>query len=366
MKEREKIKWQAWYIRLTHWEYWSFNAVYMPIIWYWAFLAIRARSFYFFNACNPSIKYGGFLMESKWDIHPLLPPKYTPQTVLIKKTDNTTDVLANAASFCFPVICKPDIGSRGRGVAIIHNEKELLQYQQQCPINFLIQEKVNYPLEAGIFYVRMPGEEKGRITGIVEKEFLKIKGDGRSTVRQLVINNDRYLLQLDQLEKLVGAGIDEVLKKDEERILVPFGNHARGCRFLNSPHRITSKLNDTIDAFCKQIDGFYFGRLDIRFESWELLEYGEFFSIIELNGSGSEPTHIYGMYSVFAAWKEIIKHWRWLCNISIANHRKGIPYLGYAETKKMFNDSKACDKLLQPFQFDPTLTEQNIPETLTV
>ncbi len=352
----KKIKWQPWYIKLTHWEYWSFNAVYMPVVWYWAILALKARSFFFFNASNPSIKYGGFLMESKWDIHPLLPPKYTPQTSMIRKTDSESTVLASAATFHFPIICKPDIGSRGRGVSVIHNEDELLQYQQQCPIDFLLQEKINYPLEAGIFYVRMPGEENGIITGIVEKEFLKIKGDGIQTIRQLILKNERYVLQLSQLEKLLGDKLNDIPAKEEERILVPFGNHARGCMFLNSPHRITKKLTSTIDALCKQMDGFYFGRLDIRFESWEALEYGEAYSIIELNGAGSEATNIYGMKSIFAAWKEIILHWRWLYRVSKANHAMGIPYLSYKESKQMFSDSKHCDQLLESFQFVPART----------
>lgn len=353
MSWMKQIKLQPWFIKLTHWEYWSFNTVYLPIIWYWFYLSLKARSFFFFNASNPSIKYGGFLMESKWDIYPLLPQLHTPLTAIIRKNSTIKQLLSNAALFQFPIVCKPDLGSRGRGVAIIHNEHELLAYQRSCPLDFLLQEKIDYPLEAGIFYVRMPGEKNGIITGVVEKEFLQVTGDGFTTIRQLLMRNNRFMLQLPVLETMLGNAMEDIPCKGETRLLVPFGNHARGCKFINASFRITAELTQSIDEVCGQIDGFYFGRLDIRFQSWHELEKGNCFSIIELNGAGSEPTHMYGSKTVFAAWREIIAHWKWLYRISAANHKNGVAYLSYQESKAMFSNSKRCDKMLAQFEFVP-------------
>ena len=348
----KKLKRKAWLIKLLHWEYWSFNTVYLPIIWYWFYLALRARSFFFFNAANPTIKFGGFLMESKWDIYDLLPKEHTPLTAIVYKADDRFTVEKKAVAFNFPIICKPDMGSRGRGVAVVHNLHELAAYHAQCPLDYLMQEKIEYPMEAGIFYVRMPGEKKGIITGIVEKEFLAVTGDGVHTIRELVIKNDRYLLQHDALQAMLGEKMNKVLNRDEKKLLVPFGNHARGCRFINSTYRANAALTKTIDELCRQVEGFYFGRLDIRFESWEQLERGEAFSIIELNGSGSEPTHMYDpSHTIWHAWKEIIKHWHWLYRVSKANHAKGHIYLSYAESKKMFSDNKHIDRLMERFTF---------------
>lgn len=348
----KNIQRQPWYIKLTHWEYWSFNTVYYPIVWYWLWLGIKARSFFFFNASNPSIAFGGFLMESKWDIAKILPETYTPQTSIIRKNDSPQLLLQKVKAFEFPIICKPDMSSRGRGVAVIHNEQELLAYQQQCPLDFLLQEKINYPLEAGIFYVRMPGEESGIITGIVEKEFMTIQGNGFSSIRELVLLNDRFLLQLKPLELMLGQQMNEVLLKGEQRILVPFGNHARGCRFIDGSQRINEQLTRSLDAVCSQVPGFYYGRLDIRFESWKALERGDQFSIIELNGSGSEPTHIYDeRWTIFRAWKEIIRHWKWLHKVSVANHKQGAPYLSLADSRKMFRDNKEIDRLMEGFTY---------------
>ncbi|CAN5402876.1 D-alanine--D-alanine ligase [soil metagenome] len=351
----QQLKLQPWYIKLTHWEYWSFNTVYIPICWYFFLLAIRAGNISFFNAANPSIKYGGFLMESKWDIYHLLPKAYTPITNIIYKKENSASVCKKATAFNFPIICKPDVGSRGRGVAVIHNIAELLSYHEQVPANYLLQEKINYPLEAGIFYVRMPGKKDGIITGIVEKEFLTITGNGHDTIKALIMQNERYVLQLHALQQMLGNTMQHVPLAGEKQLLVPFGNHARGCRFIDSTYRVNEKLTQVINDVCKSVDQFYFGRLDIRFKSWEALENGEHFSIIELNGSGSEPTHIYDpSRSIFSAWKEIIKHWILLYRISSSNHANGIPYLTFKETKKMFADNKAFDKLMNNFQFDPS------------
>ena len=101
---------------------------------------------------------------------------------------------------------------------------------------------------------------------------------------------------------------------------------------------------------CKQIPGFFFGRLDIRYNHWEELREGINFSIIELNGAGSEPTHIYDpAHSIFYAWKEIIRHLHILYKISIRNHRNHkVPFLPYSDGWKMFKDNKAYVKMIEP------------------
>src|SRR4051812_32542830 len=84
---------RPFFIRLFNWEYWSFNAIYLPITFIWVFLAARARSFFFFSASNPSIYNGGFLMESKKAIYDLLPAAYYPRTIFVKAGSSTDDLL---------------------------------------------------------------------------------------------------------------------------------------------------------------------------------------------------------------------------------------------------------------------------------
>ena len=139
-----------------------------------------------------------------------------------------------------------------------------------------------------------------------------------------------------------------VLKNDEELILVPYGNHVRGAKFLDDSQLIDEALTNTIDSICKKVDGFYFGRLDIRYNTWEDLKQRKNFSIIELNGSGSEPTHIYDpKHSIFWAWKEIIKHWNILYRISRLNHQlQKKPYMTTRMGLDMFKQNSEYIKLL--------------------
>ena len=159
-----------------------------------------------------------------------------------------------------------------------------------------------------------------------------MEGNGR-TMRiwlDLILKNPRYELQLNALKKEYGNQLNQILPKGEKRNLVPYGNHARGAKFLDYSHLISEKLTKVIDEMCMQISEFYFGRMDIMYDSWEDLENGKNFSIVELNGAASEPTHIYDpKHSIFFAWKELARHITYMYKISVLNHQRGFPYLSH-------------------------------------
>ena len=346
----KKILYQPFFIRLFNWEYWPFNVVYGPLFLYWFFLSLRARSFFFFNTSNPTIKNGGFLMESKKEVYELIPFEYYPATLFFKAASPLEDILAliKQRNIKYPLIGKPDIGMKGMMVKKIENEKELSSYVKNSKVDLLIQEYVPFKNEIGIFYYRYPNEEKGHISGIVKKEFLAVRGDGVSTVEQLLLKNKRAVLQLPILKIKEKDKMNIVLQKEEELIIVPYGNHVRGAKFLDDSRLIDEELTNTIDLICKKVDGFYFGRLDIRYNDWEELKQGKNFSIIELNGSGSEPTHIYDpRHSVFWAWKEIAKHWKILYRVSKLNHQlQNAPYMTTRMGLDMFKQNSEYVKLL--------------------
>ncbi|AEW85984.1 D-alanine--D-alanine ligase [Flavobacterium columnare NBRC 100251 = ATCC 23463] len=316
--------------KLTHWEYWPFQVVYIPIYFLWIYYAIRSRTLFFFNTVNPTIKNGGFFNESKNDIYQLIPQQYYPKTYLINYRDSIEQVSTH--SLTFPFIAKPDIGLRGSAVRRIHSLEDLKKYHTNAGFNYLLQELIPFSNEIGIFYVRFPNEKQGRITGIVSKEFMIITGDGKNTIENLIKLNPRYELQLNVLRKELGSKIYDILPKGEIYNLVPFGNHSRGTKFVDISHQISEKLTQVIDAMCQQINGFYYGRMDLMYNTWEELENGKNFMIVELNGSASEPTHIYDPnHSIFFAWKEIARHITYMFQIGQQNHTKGIPYLNHTE-----------------------------------
>lgn len=273
----------------------------------------------------------------------LIPARLQPQTVFFSSPSNPDIVLKELQEkgLQFPLIGKPDIGAKGSGVMALLDKKDLVAYLSSSFTNFHIQEFVAYKEEVGIFYYRYPDEEMGQISGIVRKEFLEVTGDGRSTIRDLLMQNERGILQIASLEKSGEVNMSQILDAGEKKIVVPYGNHARGAKFLDDSHLIDQALTDTIDRVCKSIPGFYFGRLDIRYRDWDSLKQGKHFSIIEVNGAGSEPTHIYDpRHSIFFAWKEIVRHLNILYRISAQNHRKGHPYLTVREGLRMFREDK--------------------------
>ena len=249
--------------------------------------------------------------------------------------------------FTYPLIGKPDTGGRGRGVKLIETDQECTAYVYNAPIDFHIQQFISYTKEVGIFYYRWPGDDKGRISGIVRKEFLAVTGDGYSRISDLLKKEKRSLLQMDSLQKMYGAYLDTVLAAGETKLLVPYGNHARGALFLDDSHLADEQLNDVVNNICNGINQFYFGRLDIKYNSWEELKQGKNFSVIEVNGAGAEPTHIYDpRHSIFFAWKEIVRHWFILNKISRMNHKRGARYLTVKEGLKMLRDDKEHSRKL--------------------
>ncbi|MBN8852163.1 MAG: hypothetical protein BGO55_00260 [Sphingobacteriales bacterium 50-39] len=335
------------FIRLFHWEYWNFSAVYVPIYIVWIGLCIRARSFFFFAASNPAIKNGGFLNESKKDIAPLIPACHHPRTFFFSVQADPCEILRQlrTAGLELPLIGKPDLGSRGRGIKKLCTWDAVKDYAKNATIDFHIQEFITLPNEVGIFYYRLPGEARGHISGVVRKEFLSVIGDGKRTIGQLMQQNKRAILQYDILKRRID--MKEVLALGEVRELVPYGNHARGAKFLDEGYRIDGALTLVIDELCRQIPEFHFGRLDIRYRDWEELRQGRNFYVIEVNGAGSEPTHIYDpVHSIFFAWKEIIRHWVILWRISRLNHKRGFSYLSTREGIQMFKEDKAWSEKL--------------------
>lgn len=280
-------------------------------------------------------------------IYSLIPQRYYPKTGLIAAGTPFTEVQqkVNALGLQFPLIAKPDIGLRGSAVKKIETEADLKIYSEKADFDYLVQDMIPFPHEVGIFYVRYPHQKKGRITGIVSKEFLIVTGDGKATIEALIKQDPRHEMQLRALRKEYGTELNTVLPKGKTKNLVPYGNHIRGAKFTDGSHWITPELTEVINEMCQQIPGFYFGRLDLMYNTLHELEQGKNFAVVELNGAASEPTHIYDpKHSLFFGWKELIRHIRYMFEISVENHNNGAPYLphkvGMQEYRKHLQQNK--------------------------
>ncbi|SKB78604.1 hypothetical protein SAMN05660226_03138 [Parapedobacter luteus] len=338
------------FIKLANWEYWPAPVFYLPIGWYWIWISIRARTPFFFSAANPRIPYSGFTLAPKDEIYRLLPAHCYPKTLLIAAgTDvHTLEQSLNDNGLHFPLIAKPNIGDRGVQVKILESSTDLHHYAAASKVNFLIQEFIDYDHEIGIFYYRVPGEKRGRISGIVGKEYLTVTGDGTSSIEALLTVKNRYIIQLPRLKATYGKKLDTVLQRGAKYTL-PYGSHCRGALFRDVSDKINDKLLNVIDDICQRIPKFHYGRMDVKFKGWDELNQGKNFSIIELNGAASEPAHIYDpKHSVFFAWKEVCRHWQLLYKISKANSKKeGVALMRFNDGIKMLNDHFKIRRLMK-------------------
>jgi len=340
----DKITRSNFFIKLKSWEYWPFGIVQLPVMIYFAWLCLRARSLIFFSASNPGIPMGGMFGESKYDVLKKIPQKYIPNSLLIQVPTSRETVIKNIKShgFQFPLILKPDLGERGFMVSRIIREEDIDVYLKKMKFNFMVQELVDLPLEFGIFYTRFPNKEKGFVSSIVMKEMLAVLGDGKSTLQMLILKKDRAKLQWGNLQEVYKERLNEVLKEGEKLELVSIGNHCLGTKFLDGSHLINDKLSETFDQISKQIEGFYFGRFDLRCASLDDLYNGNV-KIMELNGCGAEPGHIYQPgYSIRKALTVLFIHWRNIFLIARENTERGFRYTPFKEALVYYRRFKAA------------------------
>lgn len=332
----------GWWRRKLRWEFWPPLVFYPPVIVYIFYLAMKHGGLTVFAAANPGIVAGGFVGESKTEILRNLAGagKWIPRFAPIGATDPETRVrdarqFMEQAHLQYPVVLKPDAGQRGSGVAVIRSEEQLREYLTATKYPAMLQEFVGGP-EFGVFYVRYPGEERGRIFSVTEKVLPALKGDGKSTVEQMILADERAVCMADFYLRKNQQRLQTVPVKDERVELVDLGTHCRGAIFLDGEELITPELQTAIDGIAKSFDGFYFGRFDVRAASKEELRAGRNFKVIELNGVSSEATHIYDpKLTLRQAYAVLFAQWRMAFEIGAMNRAKGVSVPGAAELLRM-------------------------------
>jgi hypothetical protein len=316
----------------------------LPIFLIWLWYAIKARKLTFFTAVNPTIPTGGMWGETKWDILNKIPKSHRPTTILITKDTSFAEILSKIAEagLQYPLIAKPNIGERGFMVVKLTGEENLLQYTKKFKEDFLIQPFVDLPQELAVMYHRYPDGKPGRVTSICIKETLKVTGDGESSVRTLMNRSLRSKFQIPRFEKDFPAILNVIPGKNEILELEPIGNHCRGTKFLNGNEYIDDELNAIFDNIAKEMKDVYYGRFDMKCHSIESIKKGEPFMVMEYNGIGAEPAHIYDPHYPFIhKYRDILNHWSIIYAIYLMQKQRGVRAISFKEgiksLKQYFN-----------------------------
>jgi membrane protein DedA with SNARE-associated domain/pimeloyl-ACP methyl ester carboxylesterase len=317
--------------RLTRWEFWPRWAFYPPVVLYVLWLGLKHRSLTLFSAANPAIPGGGFVGESKAGILQGLatagalvaPWELLPGTLSPPERLSKMERFRVRLGLDWPVVLKPDIGERGSGVAIIRGVEEALAYLEVASGDVLVQEFVPGQ-EFGIFYIRRPSETRGTIFSITDKRLLTLTGDGRHTLEELILQDDRAVCMALFHFRHHAAHLEAVPSAGESIPLVEVGTHARGALFLDGEWVRTPQLELAIDELSRRFDGFHFGRYDIRTENLTELQQGRGFRVVELNGATAEATSIYDPKNgLAAAYRTLFTQWRLLFEVAAENIARG-------------------------------------------
>ncbi len=321
---------------LSYFEFWPDWLFYAPIVAPWIVLGLRYGDLSLPTAANPSITAGGLCGESKQAI--LDQVRGPSRSLLARYTSIVTDPRVSRADIgaadaalplaqiAYPLVAKPDIGCNGTGVRLITDRADLAGYFGAFPRGerVLLQELVADEGEAGLFYVRHPDEPVGRVTSITLKYAPSVIGDGRSTLRDLIVADPRAGRVSHLYLPRLAHRLHDIPRLGERVRLVFVGNHCKGSIFRDRTNLCTPALTASVERIARSIPDFHFGRIDVRFSALPALLRGDGFRIIEINGVGSEATHIWdATMTLREAWRAQFLHYAAAFRIAARNRARG-------------------------------------------
>ena len=318
----------------------------IPLVLQWLVLALYHRSLTLPSAVNPSITSGGLIGEGKLEYFQGMGPIAQSVTATYAALPTNQDISSESiekimaeARLSFPIIAKPDLGLCGHGVRRIDTMAELLAYGRSFPRNetIVLQRYLPEQGEAGIFYVREKEMGQGRLLGLALRYFPNVTGDGVRSLGSLMADDPR-------LSRLVNASahdrvpdIDRVPERGELVRLSTIGSTRVGGLYRDGNALITPKLTQAIDAIARDMPDFHFGRFDVRFDDLTKFADGSGFTIIEINGAGSEAIHAWDPdTSLMDGFRIILAKQKILFRIGAQMRRTGVTPIGIVRLARLF------------------------------
>lgn len=332
--------------RARRWEFWPAWLFYLPIIVWILWLGLRYRAPTVFTAVNPLLDSGGLVGERK---HQALVPLQThgPQWVapfVLLPPGSTGSRVQAALAFVdqkagWPLVLKPDIGQRGRGVVITHDEASVRAYLAHCEETVIAQQYVDGE-EFGLFVARAPGAALPEILSIVHKTFPSVQGDGRRTLESLILEDARARLIAPLLFARFPDASKRIPAAGERVPLVEIGAHCRGSCFLDARGLETPALVRTLAEILDAVPGYRFGRLDVRVPGGAAaLQRGEGLQVLELNGVAAESAHIYHPgFPLREGYRAMFRQWSLAFALGAQEARQGAAVTGAFELLRRFRE----------------------------
>jgi membrane protein DedA with SNARE-associated domain len=342
-------------LRALRFEFWPNWAVYGPLLPWFAWQSLRFGGARTLTATNPCWPDGGAVGESKLEGLGAFDAEFTapafrviPAQISEKALPNFTDALienalaqlaaqpwtgadfsrpseSSTTPWPRPVIVKPDSGQRGIAVKLVRDANAFRAVFRASHAPLLVQRYEDGSCEVGLFVMRAEGE-RARLFAICEKRFPFAVGDGRASLREIIMRDRRLRLQERVFLTRLGDEADRIPAEGERIRLANAGNHAQGCLFVDGERLRTPALEAWVKRACESARGFHYGRLDVRFADESACMRGEGGVILEANGILSEATNMYDpSFGALRAWGIMRGHWREAFRIGAKNRARGVP-----------------------------------------
>lgn len=317
----------------------------VPLAVQWFWLGLRHRSLTLPSAANPNITAGGLVGEGKIEYFEQMGPVGRAATApylglrIVDGLSGADMVRAlEAAHIAFPVVAKPDLGLCGYGVRKLADLDALRSYIAHFPKGetLVVQQYLPQEHEAGLFYARDPQSGVGRLIGLTLRHYPRVIGDGHSTLGALIRQDGRALRMLRSQAHACQLDLDSIPVAGETVRLATIGSTRVGGLYRDGGGLITDALTAAIDGIAREMPDFHFGRFDVRFDDVAELRAGRGFSIMEVNGAGSEAIQAWDPCTgLIAGLRMIFSKQRLLFEIGAANRGRGARPVGLQELMRL-------------------------------
>jgi len=334
-------KWEQYLV--DKWEYSPEWVIHLPTSVMYAWFSLRSLNPLFFTNVSHDYRDSNITNSGKSEVYRHLEPSNYPKTILVHAQES--HIFDRDKLPAYPLIAKPNIGKRGFSAALLKDQADLSTYVNDSQVDFLLQEYIDYPYECGIFYIRHPSQSNGKITSVGLKTLLSITGDGKSSMIDLL--HQRGLNELSG-SALPHYDLDSTILGDGEVVVIePIGSHNRGTVVKSGDHLINDQLLQSIETALGQFE-LYYGRLDIKYKTWDQLLQGDF-KIIEINTITSEPLSIYdAKVGLVGKYKVLYRHLKDLFSISLYLRRQGRKRLSPLAFYKYIKDYRVHLRMISP------------------
>ena len=327
---------------IKKYEFWNPRLFELPFYLYLGWQCLkRGLSIKTLAKANYALDHGEIGLSSKFDSQMAFNQDYFMPTELIEDSLNVDEKKARIRKFIdthnFPVVLKSNLGSVGKGIVKLEMDSDVDKHTPRLLGGYIIQKYTSNPYECGVFFVRVGGQAK--ITGINQKHFPTIVGNGVDSIDVLAKNHYRYSAHWNLFLQDFDTSV--VLAQGEEKQLSFIGSHTLGCKFTDDSHLNTPELEAAMFKFFESQPGFNFGRVDVKCADQAAFQRGEFV-VIEVNGVASLPTHMFDpKFSVWQAYRIFFEHAVYLAQAANDHRHQPMELLSYSEVIAKVKENQA-------------------------